>query len=151
MSMHIESVVATRDMHPRGSDAVAHSVAAAAAAVASAVPAAAAWPVAAASAPPDASLAQELAAVKHRITCVEGEISATEAAIVVSKTAREACPAGSETRREHTTELQRLGRKEDRLRDEKALLFKKEEQLRDGLKRKELALDQPSAGQYSVA
>jgi len=118
--MHIESVVATIDAHPRGSDAAAHSAAAAAAG--SAVSAAAASPV-------DASLAQELAAVQQRITAVEQQIIAVEADIVVAETVRDGCAPGSELRKEHSAKLERLTKKEERLGREKELLLKKEERL----------------------
>jgi len=84
----------------------------------------------------------ELAAVKQLISDVADSIAGVEAEIAAAKQARDASPAGSEQRQELSAELQRLGRKEDRLREEKALLLKKEEQLRDELKRKELELQQ---------
>ena len=125
MNMHIESVaVASKDAHPRGSDAVAHSAAAAAAAAGSA---AAAALVAAASSLPDASLAQELAAVKQRIADVETEIEE-------AKENRKARVPGDDLWKEYSSEIKQL-------RDEKALLLKEKEQLRDELKRKELALE----------
>ena len=94
------------------------------------------------------SIEHELATVKRRIAHVEGEITAVETEIVDAKTVRDACTVGSELRQEHTAELQRLGRKEERLRDEKALLLKKEERLHDELKRKELALERE--GEYTM-
>lgn len=124
--MHIESVAAaSRDAHPRGSDAAAHSAAAAAAAAAGAAPVAAASPL------PDASLAQELAAVKQRIANVETEIEE-------AKENRKACVPGDDLWKEYSSELKQLREKE-------ALLIKKEEQLRDELKRKEIAFGQPSS------
>ena len=113
-----------------------HSAFAAAASSATGIAAAAVAPLSAAhdATLPATSLAQELATVHLHIAHVEGEIAAVEAEIIEVKQARDACLAGSELRQEHTGELQRLGRKEDRLRDEKA-------QLRDELKRKELALE----------
>lgn len=94
--------------------------------------------------PSAAPRVDDLAAVKQRIAHVAGEITVVEKEIAEAKTLRDACPVGSELRQEHTAELQRLGRKEDRLREEKS-------QLRDELKRKELALDQPSiTGQLRI-
>jgi chromosome segregation ATPase len=84
------------------------------------VPAAAA----AAAAHPAASLAEELAAVKQRIADVQKEIEE-------AKENRKACVPGDDLWKEYSNEIKQL-------RDEKALLLKKEEQLRDELKRKEL-------------
>ncbi len=110
----MESVaVPSRDAHPRGSAAAAHSTVAAA--------------VAAQSTSPEAALAQELCTVKQRIADVEQDIEE-------AKQSRKACAKGDQLWLRADDELKQL-------RDEKALLLKKEEQLRDEFKRKELALD----------
>ena len=129
---------------PRASVAGAAKDALRASASASVAPTTAS-PAAAASSSSSALLAPqttELAAVKQLISDVADSIGGVEAEITAAKQARDASPAGSEQRQELSAELQRLGRKEDRLREEKALLLKKEEQLRDELKRKELELQQ---------
>lgn len=137
----IESVAAaSKDAHPRGSDIAAHPGAAAASAVAAAAGSVVSS-VAASAALPDASLAAELVDVKHRITCVESGIAGIEADIAAAKKARDACPAGAESRQEHTAELQRLGKKEEQLRNKEEQLRDELKQLRDEIKRKNQALE----------
>jgi len=139
---------ASRDAPPRGSDATVHSFASVAAAAGTTMAAAVGAVLPPAASPPGAPLAQELAAVKQRIAVVEEEITAVEAELVATKKARDACPLGSELRKEHTAELERLGRKVERLGSEKERLGRKEERLCDELKRKELAQEQAVTQQF---
>jgi len=150
MSAHLESVAAaSRDAHPPDSATVAHSAAAAAAAPGLAATACSVAPTAV---HPNVLPAHELAAVKQRIAEMEQEIAQVVKQLDAAASKRDSVADDDPKWARFDADVQRLGRKEDRLRDEKALLLKKEEQLRDELKRKELALERerqctlPSAG-----
>ena len=149
MSARLESVAAaSKDAHPRDSATVAHFAAAAAAAPGLAATACSVAPTIL----PDVLPAHELAAVKQRIAEMEQEIAQVVKQLDAAASKRDSVADDDPKWARFDADVQRLGRKEDRLRDEKALLLKKEEQLRDELKRKELALERerqctlPSAG-----
>jgi predicted nucleic acid-binding Zn-ribbon protein len=104
-----------------------------------------AWPAAAASSSPAAallSLDHELAAVKQRIEDNEIEIASVATQVTVAVSKRDACEVDDPRRLDFVANVQRLSKEKEQLRDEKALLLKKEERLCDELKRKETLLEQ---------
>ncbi len=100
------------------------------------VAASAASPAAAAAS--SSSPIDELAAVKQRITQVEGDIDRVEKQLAAAIEKRDRFEDDEKKWQRYDNDVQRLA---EQLRAKEALLLKKEEQLRDELKRKELALE----------
>ncbi len=120
-------VAANRDAYTRVSADAAHSAAAGTAATAAT--------------PPQELLAQELAAVKRCILDVDGDIARAEKQLAAAIEKRDRFEGDEKKWERYDGDVQRLAKEKVQLRDEKALLLKKEEQLRDELKRKELVLE----------